>query len=639
MSQDLIQSIERPDDLRALSPDELAMLAAQIRGRMVEVTSGTGGHLASSLGVVEVIIALHRVFDFSSDRLVFDVGHQAYAHKILTGRNGCFQTLRQKDGISGFPKRKESIYDVHDSGHASDSLSIATGLAIARDLDGRSEEVVALIGDASLSGGLAMEALNQIGNDGRDLTIVLNDNEMSISKSVGALSLYLGKARMSKSYMTTRDVVEESIGRTGRFGRALVNAGEAAKESVKKLVVSGGTFFEDLGIKYFGPIDGHNISSMEEAFSAAEQYDGPMLVHVVTQKGRGYAPAEARPEQYHGVGRYDPETGEALTGPCDTPTYTEVFSTSLVEEAAVNEDIIAISAGMTIGTGLVEFKERFSERFFDVGIAEEHAVALAAGLALGGKQPVVAIYSTFLQRSYDQIVVDVALQNQAVVFCVDRAGLVGEDGETHQGAFDLAYLRSIPNMRIIAPNTAEDLRRALHTALTMKDGPVAIRYPRGLTPCGDEVYAAEAAQQQAGDTDSALLRVGKARQLYDGDDLALLAVGDMVPVALECRSILAEQGLKAKVFDMLWVKPIDVEAVRAAAETGHIVTMENGTLKGGFGSAVLEELAALGCSPRIQAFGLPDSFIEHGSQELLMMELGLTATDIAGKIIQSIDKA
>ena len=653
MTRDFLQIIERPDDLRTLRVDELVLLAAQIRARMVEVTSAHGGHLASSLGAVEIIIALHRVFDFSHDRLVFDVGHQSYAHKILTGRNDRFDTLRQKDGISGFPKRKESVFDVHDSGHASDSLSIASGLAIARDLNGGQEEVLALIGDASLSGGLAFEALNQIGNDGRDMIIVLNDNEMSISKNVGALSLYLGKARMSRPYTIARDTVEGGLASIGRAGRALVSAGEAAKGSVKKLVVPG-MFFEDMGIKYLGPIDGHNISSLEEVFQAARQSDGPVLIHAVTQKGHGYTPSEAHPELYHGVGCFEPDTGKLVASTSPVPSYTEVFGEALVREAALHEDLIAITAGMTIGTGLLAYQKRYPERFFDVGIAEEHAVALAAGLALGGKKPVVAIYSTFLQRAYDQIAMDVALQNLPVVFCVDRAGLVGEDGATHQGAFDLVYLRSIPNMRIIAPYTTEDFRRALHTALALDDGPVAIRYPRGL--CPPEVPESSAAPENlesfdapesaeipespkspesligSNAQDPTLLPIGKAHKLLDGSDLALLAVGNMVPVALECADILSKQGLSAAVFDMLWVKPLDTEAVRLAAETGHIVTLENGSIKGGFGSAVLEELTKLQLTPRTQTFGLPDEFIEHGSQELLLSELGLTAPGIAAHI-------
>ncbi|MCL2530172.1 MAG: 1-deoxy-D-xylulose-5-phosphate synthase [Coriobacteriia bacterium] len=634
---DLLQKIESPDDLKALSFSELATLAKQIRERMVEVTAKTGGHLASSLGAVEIILALHRVFDFSTDRLVFDVGHQSYAHKIITGRNANFDTLRQKGGVSGFPKRGESIYDAHNAGHASDSLSIACGMATARDLKGSDEEIVVLIGDASLSGGMAFEALNQIGNDHKNVTIVLNDNEMSISKNVGALSLYLGKVRMSKPYTWTRDTVEGGLERSGRVGHALVTAGEAAKASVKKLVVPG-MFFEDIGIKYIGPIDGHHIGRLEDALEAARHVDGPVLIHAVTQKGRGFAPAEALPEYYHGVSPFDPNTGIAINGASATPTYTEIFGAALALEAAENEDIVAITAGMSSGTGLTEFAERFPRRFIDVGIAEEHAVALAAGLALGGKRPVVAMYSTFLQRAYDQLIIDVALQSLPVVFCVDRAGLVGEDGDTHQGVFDLAYLRSIPNLHIIAPYTATDLYLALQTAFAREDGPTVIRYPRGKIPADGalEEYKAAAAAFEEGFEDARTLPLGKSRRLRDGEDLTIMAAGKMVSVALECAALLAEQGVNAGVVDMLWVKPLDTEAVRLAANTGYVVTIEDGSYKGGFGSAVLEELMLLQLTPRVQTFGLPDRFIQHGSQAALFAEMKLTGPDIAQQILSTI---
>ena len=647
---DLLENIERPDDLRTLTPAELALLASQIRARVVAVTASNGGHLASSLGAVEIIMALHSVYDFSSDRLIFDVGHQAYAHKIITGRNANFDTLRQRGGISGFPKRNESCYDAHDSGHASDSLSIACGLAMARDLKGSAEEIVVLIGDAALSGGLAFEALNHIGQKQTKITIVLNDNEMSISRNVGALSLYLGKARMSRPYIIARDRVESSLGRTGKLGRALVSAGEAAKGSFKKLVVPG-MFFEDMGIKYIGPIDGHNIGSIEETLLAVRNAEGPVLIHAVTQKGHGYYPAEVAPEYYHGVGAFDPRTGIAVASSDPSPTYTEVFSAAIVEAAAANEDIVGITAGMATGCGLTEFSTRFPERFIDVGIAEEHAVALAAGLALGGKRPVVAIYSTFLQRAFDQLAIDVALQSLPVVFCVDRAGLVGDDGSTHQGAFDLVYMRSIPNLHVIAPYTEDDLQAALRTALARTDGPTAIRYARGRVPAQEFLAAAygagvggeagvggagaDAAGVGAAGDNAALLPVGKARKLVSGTDLAILALGNMVTLALECASILAEEGVKASVYDMLWVKPLDTEAIQDAAASGHIVTIENGSLKGGFGSAVLEELLAMQMRPCVQTFGLPDRFIEHGSQEVLFAEMGLTAPEIAKQILST----
>jgi 1-deoxy-D-xylulose-5-phosphate synthase len=559
--------------------------------------------------------------------LVFDVGHQSYAHKLVTGRNAGFGSLRQLDGISGFPKRAESIYDAHDAGHASDSLSIACGLANARDLNNSKQEIVALIGDASLSGGMAFEALNQIGHDQSKITIVLNDNEMSISKTVGALSLYLGKARMSKPYTVTRDTVEGGLGRIGKAGRLLVNAGEAAKSSFKKLVVPG-MFFEDMGIKYIGPINGHHIDELQDALATAKQDGGPVLVHVVTKKGRGYAPAEQYPERFHGVGSYDAESGTVLSKPGDHPSYTTVFAQSLKAEAADNSNIVAITAGMTDGTGLSAFKESYPKRFFDVGIAEEHAVALAAGLALGGKTPVVAIYSTFLQRAYDQIVVDVALQKQHVVFCVDRSGLVGEDGATHHGSLDLAYLRSIPNMRIIAPAGAAQLRDALHTALQLTDSPVAIRYPRGQTP--------EYCSDLSGDAQ--ILPVGVANKLREGKDVAILALGDMVPVAEQAAGLLAAEGIEATVFDMLWVKPLDEQAIAQAAATKLIVTLEDGTISGGFGSAVLESIGAAPKRQQLIRLGLPDSFIAHGSTAALFNKLALTPQQIAATIKERLNE-
>jgi 1-deoxy-D-xylulose-5-phosphate synthase len=618
--------------LRELGAAELNEVAARIRKRLIEVTSVNGGHLASSLGAVELILALHRVYDFPTDRLVFDVGHQAYAHKLITERSAAFETLRTWRGLSGFPRRGESPFDTHDAGHASDSLSIALGLALARDLNGSPEHVVALIGDASLSGGMAFEALNQIGHLGADMTIVLNDNEMSISRSVGALSLYLGKARTSKSYTTLRDTVEGRMSSAGRLGRFLVNAGEMAKGSFKKLVVPG-TFFEDMGIVYIGPIDGHNIEAVSEALRVARKAAGPVIIHAVTQKGRGYAPAEMQPDVFHGVGCYDPSTGNLKGKAASAPSYTSVFSQVLLEEARCNPDIVAITAAMTDGTGLASFRDAFAERFFDVGIAEEHAVALAGGLALGGKLPVVAVYSTFLQRALDQAVIDVALQEQHVVFCVDRAGLVGEDGSTHHGLFDLAYLRSIPGMRIMAPASREQLEDALHTALALKGGPVALRYPRGEAP--------EQHEQETAGADRApqLLPVGTATRLREGTDVSLLAVGRMVAPALEAARLLAERGIEAAVYNMLWVKPVDVDAVLQAAAAPLVVTLEEGTVVGGFGSAVLEALArasAEGAPPRPPArilnIGVPDGFVGHGSIGQLFEELGLTAPQIAERI-------
>ncbi|MDR2493140.1 MAG: 1-deoxy-D-xylulose-5-phosphate synthase [Coriobacteriales bacterium] len=639
----ILQGIERPCDLRSLTNPELRQLAAEIRARLVEVTSVTGGHLASSLGTVEILLALHRLYDFSVDRLVFDVGHQAYAHKLVTGRNGQFDTLRTFAGVCGFPRRDESRYDTHESGHASDSLSIACGLAAARDLKGSDERIAVLVGDAALSGGMAFEALNQIGHCKTDITIVLNDNEMSISRNVGALSLYLVKVRMSRPYTRTRDTVEGGLRRIGRAGAALVNAGERAKSSAKTLFVPG-MFFEDMGIKYIGPINGHNIGMLHEALKTAMEYHGPILIHALTQKGRGYGPAERHPDLYHGVGPFDPKSGELKAAGGNGLTFTAAFSEALVDEASHNTDIVAITAAMEDGTGLNAFKQEYPERFFDVGIAEEHAVALSAGLALGGKLPVVAIYSTFLQRAFDQLVINVALQKQHVVFCIDRAGLVGEDGPTHHGVFDLVYLRAIPGMRVIAPADADEFKAALHTALKMTDGPVALRYPRGTAPkplqelCTEDAAGNEDASVP--EEDSLLLPVGKAKLVRRGGDVCILALGRFVPVAVEAAGLLAAGGIEACVYNMLWVKPLDEAAVRHAAQTRLIVTLEDGVVHGGFGSAVLEALARHSVAeagaavpvPNVLNLGIPDQFVTHGAVSRLFEELGLTPRDIAAAI-------
>jgi len=628
---DSLFNIPTSSEIKALSTSQLTELATVIRKRLIQVTSINGGHLASSLGAVELILALHRVFDPPHDRLVFDVGHQAYAHKLITGRQQVFDTLRTYGGISGFIRREESEYDTHDSGHASDSLSIALGMALARDLNQSSEHIAVLIGDAALSGGLAFEALNQIGQLQPDMTILLNDNEMSISRNVGALSLHLGKARTSKTYTTLRDTVEDRVSSAGRVGKSLMKAGETAKSSFKKLVVPG-TFFEDMGIVYIGPIDGHNIDALSEALRISKKSKGPVLIHAITQKGRGFAPAEMQPERFHGVSSYNPKTGKFNGKAGRTPTYTSVFSQAIINEAKKNKDIVVITAAMTDGTGLSQFKKEFPERFFDVGIAEEHAVALAGGLALSGKTPVVAIYSTFLQRAYDQLMINVALQDQHVVFCIDRAGVVGEDGTTHHGIFDLVYLRSIPGMRILAPADHRQLCDALHTAVALNDGPIALRYPRGAVPA-----SGRDADKVGGGTAPDLLPVGKSVQLTEGGDVSILAVGRMVEKAKEAAMLLRQQGILASVTNMLWVKPIDEGAVIKAARTPLIVTLEEGTVVGGFGSAVLEALARHSLRERysglrVLTIGIEDGFVKHGTVEKLFEELGLNAHQIAERI-------
>ena len=626
----ILPLIEGPDDLKLLSYEQLDCLANEIRMEMIETVSRNGGHLASSLGAVEITLAVHRVIDSPHDHLIFDVGHQCYAHKILTGRYDAFPTLRRFGGISGFPKREESPHDVHDSGHASDSLSTALGVAVARDLDGGDERIVVIIGDAAISGGMAFEAMNQIGARRTKMTIVLNDNEMSIGRNVGALSLYLGKTRLSQGYTITRDVLEGRMSSMGRVGRTMVDVGEAFKDSFKKLVVPG-TFFEDIGITYVGPIDGHDIRSLEEALNAAQEAEGPVLIHAITVKGKGYLPAEEHPERFHGVGPFDVDTGKSLSAKGAARTFTQAFSDHLVERAEKDDSIVAITAAMSSGTGLTAFRERWPKRFFDVGIAEEHAVTFASGLAIGGKRPIVAIYSTFLQRAFDQTIINVALQKLPVVFAVDRAGLVGADGPTHHGMFDLVYLGAIPGMTLLAPATPDELERALDYALAHTAGPVAVRYPRGSGDALPENPAAGAWEMARG--------VCYRR----GGDVALLALGKMVAPALAAADILASRGIEALVYDMRFAKPVDVDAVKEALATPLIVTLEDGVVAGGFNAQVaraVEDLTTPGKIGRVRVLplGLPDTFVEQGNDEELFGSVGLLPDQIAGRIAQVLEK-
>ncbi len=605
-----------------MSYEQLERLAFELRAEMVATTSKRGGHLASSLGAVEIIIALLRVFNGKDDRIVFDVGHQAYAWKMLTGRLDQFSSLRSFGGISGFPKITESPYDAHDAGHASDSLSIALGYALARDLSGKDNNVVALVGDASFTGGMALEALNYIGHRQCNMTIILNDNGMSISPNVGAFSAYLGKARLSKNYTTIRDGVEDRMTSSGRFGRLLMDTGNAVKESVKQLVIPGSQFFEGFGVKYIGPIDGHDIHIVEEMLLHAREVDGPVIIHAVTKKGKGYPPAEKHPDTFHGVGPFDIATGEVVSKPGAAPKWTNIFADELIRQAEADESIVAITAAMPAGTGIDKVYKAFPDRCFDVGIAEENAVTMAAGLALGGKKPVVAIYSTFLQRAFDQITVNVALQKQHVVFAIDRAGLVGADGPTHHGMFDLSYMRAIPGMRIMVPADSEELRDALVTALKL-DGPVAIRYPRGSAPVAPE-------------RPRELWEPGKAKLLREGEDASILAVGDMVPIALAAADLLEKQGKSVAVYNMRWAKPIDEEAVAESADRGPIYTVEDNTIVGGMGSGVLEVLSASGKAARCTRFGLPDEFVQQGTVPELFESLGLSAKAIAQRIAEDL---
>ncbi|MCL2137608.1 MAG: 1-deoxy-D-xylulose-5-phosphate synthase [Coriobacteriia bacterium] len=623
-----LEQIQSPEDLRGLSDDELAVIAAEIRLRLIQVTAQNGGHLASSLGATDIIVAMHAVYNAPVDKLVFDTGHQAYAHKLLTGRQAGFSTLRQHEGLSGFIRKDESDYDVYDTGHASDALSIAMGLVLSRDLSDRHERVVALVGDAAMSGGMAFEALNQIGHEARDLTIILNDNEMSIAHNVGAFSLYLAKMRSSRPYIRTRDTIEGSLSRLGNPGRYLVDVGERMRDSMKLFLV-GGSFFEDLGFTYLGPVDGHSIEHLRQVMLSSQQLAGPVLIHAYTTKGKGYLPAEADPELFHGASRFTVSTGVFLPKN-EGKSYTEYFSDALVAEGGADPSIVAITAAMPKGTGLDAFKQSFPERFFDAGIAEEHAVTSAAGMALGGNLPVVAIYSSFLQRAYDQLMTNVCLMGQHVVFCLDRAGLVGEDGTTHHGVFDLAYLRTMPNMKVIAPASAQQLVDALHTALAL-DGPVALRFPRG------EAYHLDG--EKTTPLAPRMLDVGRAELLRSGSDVAFLALGSMVKQGLEAASLLEAEGISTAVYNMIWAKPIDTGLLASLTGYRLVVTLEEGTLMGGFGSAVLEafadqaaDLADSPRMPRVVRIGIPDDFVAHGTPQELMEDLQLDASSIAQKV-------
>lgn len=615
----ILDMVSSPADLKVLSNDELAILAQEIREEIITVASETGGHVASSLGAVEIILAAHSVLDCPHDKLVFDVGHQAYAHKLLTGRLDEFKSLRTYGGLSGFPKPGESPFDVHPSGHASDSLSVALGLAEARDLSGGDEKIVALIGDAALSGGMAFEALNHIGQAQTPMVIILNDNEMSISRNVGALMKHLGYMRASTQYRQTRDSVQEVLESSGPFGTALANFGRNMKESLKQFIIPRSMIFEQLGILCTAPIDGHDLGLLRETLAMVLETDGPALIHVVTRKGAGYAPAVADPEKFHGIAPFDIATGEVKKKPASAPSYTSVFGKALCAEARRDERIVAITAAMRGGTGLDAFSEEFPDRFIDAGIAEEHAVGLASGLATGGMKPVVAIYSTFLQRAIDQMIINNALPNLDVVFAIDRAGIVGEDGPTHHGMFDLAYTRMIPNMRVLAPSDEAELVHALHTALEL-GGPFAIRYPRGSAegvPVPDEPE---------------VLEEGRARVVREGSDVAILAFGRMVARSLGAAKLLAERGIDARVVDMRWVKPLDGEEIARAAATKLVVTVEGGVIAGGAGEGVLGEMMRQGlCTPALN-LGIQDRYVPQGKSDLLLSDLGLDPEGIAASI-------
>ena len=615
-----LERIDRPSDLKRLAPEELPRLAEEIRDRIIRTVASNGGHLASSLGAVELAIALHYVFDAPRDRIIWDVGHQAYAHKLLTGRRKAFGTLRRYGGISGFPRREESRYDVFTVGHSSTSISAAVGMVEARDLRGEDHKVIAVIGDGSMTAGLAFEGLNQGGHLRKDLIIVLNDNEMSISPNVGALSSYLSRHMTGEFYVALQRIVERVLRNIPGIGESMLKVAKRLEDSLKGLIVPG-MVFEELGFEYVGPIKGHRFDRLIQTFENVKKLRRPVLVHVATQKGRGYGPAERRPSLYHGVGPFDPRTGRIRKGPAGPPTYTEVFGRTLTRLAFEDERIVAISAAMPGGTGLSEFAEKFPERFYDVGIAEQHGVTFAAGLAAEGFRPVAAIYSTFLQRAYDQIVHDVCLPGLPVVLAVDRAGLVGEDGPTHHGLFDLSYLRHVPNLAVMAPKDEDELQHMVRTALEC-GGPAAVRYPRGR---------AEGAEMEAYPR---VLELGRGERLRLGEDVTLVGIGNTVTRCLRAAALLRRRGIRAGVVNARFVKPLDRSLLReVAAETGVLVTVEENVLMGGFGSAVLEALGEeMLQAVRVLRIGLPDRFVEHGPQEMLRRKYGLDAEGIARRV-------
>ncbi len=607
----LLEEIAGPDDLKALGSADLERLCAEIRDLLVTSVARTGGHLGPNLGVVELTVALHRVFDSPRDRIVFDTGHQAYVHKMLTGRAGRFDSLRQHGGMSGYPSRSESEHDLIENSHASTGLSYALALATARELRGEGGKVVCVIGDGALTGGMAYEALNNIGQRQPELIIILNDNGRSYAPTVGGIAENLGQLRLSPKYERAKGAAGQTLRQLPVVGESAYGAAKRMKDSLKQLV-SPISIFETLGLKYGGPIDGHDIRALEKAMRDASAFHGPVVIHVVTDKGHGYAPAVGdEVDKFHGVSSFDASSGRFSTKPA---AWTDVFAEALLEAAEADERIVAITAAMASSTGLLPFAARFPERFFDVGIAEQHAVTFAAGLAMQGLRPVVCIYSTFLQRAFDQVACDVALHRLPVTFVLDRAGITGDDGASHHGMLDLAYLRLIPGMVVSAPSSPDELRRLLATALA-HDGPFTIRYPRGSAPT-------------AGAAPLRPLEIGSMSVLREGADVALLAVGKMVGVACEAADALQGEGIACTVVDARFVKPLDAGIADLAARHRAVLTIEDGTTVGGFGDAVLEALAQAGVTVPLRRVGLPDTFIEHGAQALLLHRFGLDAEGV-----------
>ena len=618
--ENILATILSPEDVKRLNSQQLIILASEIRSFLISSLAQTGGHLASNLGVVELTIALHHCFDSPKDRIVWDVGHQSYVHKILTGRKAGFTKLRKTNGMSGFPKREESEHDIFGTGHSSTSISAALGIATARDLKGEDYASIAVIGDGSMTGGMAFEALNHAGRGNTNIIVILNDNKMSISQNVGGLSKHLNKIRTDKAYLNAKQDIEKILKKIPLVGGYMVKGVRRTKESVKAFFVPG-TLFEELGFRYIGPVDGHNMDELLQVLSQAKEMNGPILIHVKTTKGKGYSFAEEKPERYHGVSPFVPETGTAVLNRAPR-TYSDAFGQSLIQMARADEKIVAITAAMPEGTGLETFSHEFPKRFFDVGIAEQHGVTFAAGLAVEGYKPVVAIYSTFLQRAYDQVLHDVCIQNLPVIFAIDRGGVVGEDGETHQGVFDLSYLSPMPNLTIMAPKNYAELQYMLEFAAT-HPGPVAIRYPRGNE--GERVAI----------INTCPIERGKSEMLQQGQKIAIVAIGKMVEIALGVADVLRKKGIKPYVINARFVKPMDIEALEEiASDITHMITLEDQMICGGFGENLGSLLRRKDAFDHIhiQNIGFPDEFIDHGSVVEIYQKYGLDKQSVAQKI-------
>ena len=608
----LLEQINSPKDLKKLTLEEKETLSQEIRDLIIDVTSKNGGHVASNLGVVELTIALHSVFDTPNDKIVWDVGHQCYVHKILTGRREEFQNIRKLGGISGFPKICESEYDNFNTGHSSTSISIATGMARARDILNENYEVIAVIGDGSLTGGMALEALNDAGSSKTNVKVILNDNEMSISKNVGGIPLYLSKMRTKTGYTRSNRKIKAIVNKIPYIGKPIISFAHYTKQIIKRAVFRN-MYFEDIGFTYLGPVDGHNIKKLEDILERSKKIKGPVLIHVVTKKGKGYKLAEENPDKFHGISAYDKETGKVKK----SKNYSKVFGEKLVKMASEDKRIVAVTAAMRDGTGLKEFTEKFPDRFFDVGIAEQHALGLIAGMARAGLKPVLPIYSSFLQRGYDQIIHDIALSRIPVTVCIDRAGIVGNDGETHQGIFDLSFLSSIPNIVIMAPKNFEELDKMLEFGVNL-DKPVFIRYPRG-----GENFSFEKTED---------IELGKAEIVQEGTDLSIIAIGNMVGRAEEVASLLPEKSVE--IINARFLKPLDEETIlNSIRKTGNCITIEDNLLKGGLGSAVVEAVNKSDIQDvKIKSFGYDDTFVEHGTVKELEDKYGLSAEKISGKL-------